>query len=191
MASPKDASPPAEGAAALVSAGAADDPAGCVSSAPSAGEFAVADRALSTEPIGGSPTQPFAVAGEELDGAETVSLVRAAAAAHGIEEDLLVSDFEFLTKALINEGCRPVGVSSLASPSGHTSAGESAGLAGAAGGTAGTLQFVGCAAHPELQGEYHSTEEGRDDLEHVYTTYKQVVAGANVLISIERSQLGS
>ena len=43
---------------------------------------------------------------------------------------------------------------------------------------AGALEFIGCDALPELEGVYVCTEEGRDDLEHAYPTYKQVVAGA-------------
>ena len=104
MSSPKDASPLAEGAAALVPGGAADLPAVCDSSVNSAGPVALADCVRSSELTGctgdmleapDAATMALAEcadAGAELDGAETVGLVGVCAAAHGIEEDLLASD---------------------------------------------------------------------------------------------------
>ena len=44
---------------------------------------------------------------------------------------------------------------------------------------ASVLKFVGCGDHPELEGEYLPTDEGRSDLGHEYLTYKQSDAGVD------------
>ena len=217
MSSPKEASSLAEGAAASVPGGAADGAAACDPSVNLAGPVAFADMARSSESIGCTDDTLEAAlaatmalaeradAGAELDGAETVGAVGVCAAAHGIEEDLLASDVQFLAEAVRQEGRRSGGASGVASSTGRasmaildgsvdvlveeeahevlTAAVQIQGLAEVSSGIASTLQFVGCTALPELQGEYQRTEEGRDDLEHEYPTYKQVVAGAGVSMS--------